>query len=450
MRLGPALRVLAMTILSLCMSACARPDRTPPIDREKLKISLERTGCFGSCPAYLVSIDGHGNVVFQSRDLDDGAPAIDQIVDFDRGILFPGRHIDKISEKAVDDLVAQIRKARFFELKDAYNYPVTDNPTYFVTIDTGNGKKTIEDYVGEKAGMPTSIKALEDAIDRAAGTERWVRGTKSLLPWLDKQGFDYRSDLASAVAVFGARRDAEDGMLTGMIDRGLPLDKAFRYGDRDDGIVGAELTHQALERGRPETLARLAKIGWLEQLGSAEAGQIFADGAAGCSPALVDMAARLKIPLDLPGTVKRPDPAPDPYLASLNEDFEESGRTALAALSDSYACDYDEDRRVETARHLLRHGANPNRPDTRGETAIFGVENITLLDLLYANKADGTVKNRKGRSAVFSSWADEIVLRHLQHGASAAGRDEDGKSLRELTKERRMPKVARWLDDHGQ
>lgn len=447
----PSWRVLVLCVLLFCGSACARPDRTPEIDRDKLKISLQRTGCFGPCPSYLVTIDGHGNVVFESRDFGDGESKIDQIADFERGILFPGRHTDKISEQAVDALIARFRKARFFELKNQYRYPVTDSATYFVTLDTGNGKKMIEDYVGAEAGMPASITALEDAIDQAAGTERWVRGTTALLPWLDRQKFDYRSDLAIAVAIFGSRRDAEDGLLTGMIERGLPLDKTFAYGDPDKGIVGAEIIQQALKRGRPNTLERLATLGWLDRLGGEEAGRIFADGAAGCSPVLVDMAVRLKIPLDLPGTIERSTVKDaDPDLAASVGEFGPRGRTALAALSDSYACDQDEQRRVKTARLLLHHGANPNRRDAIGESAIFRVENAALLDLLYANGADGNVKNLQGQSAAFSSWADNIVLRHLQHGASHAGQNWDGKSLRELTKERRMPKVARWLDEHAQ
>ncbi|MBO9697941.1 MAG: ankyrin repeat domain-containing protein [Sphingopyxis sp.] len=442
-----SLRAVVLGALLLCGSACARADKTPPIDREKLKISLQRTGCFGSCPSYLVTIDGHGNVVFQSRHIDNGTSAIDRIADFENGIIFPGRHTDRISAKAVDALVERFRKARFFELKGKYSSPVTDSPTHLVTLDTGNGRKTIVDYVGADVGMPASITALEDAIDEAAGTERWVRGTAALLPWLDQQKFDYRSGLAVAVAIFGARREAEDEMLIGMIERGLPLDKRFLFGKRDAGVIGDELIRQALERGRPNTLDRLARSGWLDRLGADEAGRIFADGAAGCSPALVETAARLKIPLELPGKVER---STDPEIAGEIDEFGPRGRTALAALSDSYACDRNEERRLETARRLLKHGANPNRRDALGETAIFGVENAALLDLLYANSADGRVRNRKGASAVFSSWTDEIVLLHLQHGASPVGRFFDGKSLREQMKERPMPKVSRWLKDHGQ
>lgn len=449
-------RPLGLLIVAGLMLAalfgCARADATPPVDRDKLKISLQRSACFGSCPDYLVTIDGHGNVVFETRPpFEVGDAQVHQMMAPDSGVLFPGRHTDRIAESAVDDLVEQFRKARFFELNNEYRASVTDSATYVVTLDTGHGKKTIEDYVGRDVGMPASITALEHAIDKVAGTERWIRGTAMLLPWLDGQKFDYRSDLASAVAMFGAQRDAEDGLLTGMIERGLPLDRKFAYGDRDGRVLGVELARQALERGLPNTLESLARSGWLDRLGNEEAGRTLADGAAGCSPALVDMAVRLKIPLDLPGSIERPtDRGGNPDIGATINEFGPRGRTALASLSDSYACGENEEKRLETARLLLRLGADPNRRDALGETAIFGVENARLLDLLYANGADGRVKNFEGQSAVFSSWTDDIVLRHLQHGASPIGRYFDDKSLREQMKERPMPKASQWLKDHGQ
>jgi len=32
------------------------------------------------------------------------------------------------------------------------------------------------DYVGERAGMPADVTRLEEAIDKAADSERWIKG----------------------------------------------------------------------------------------------------------------------------------------------------------------------------------------------------------------------------------------------------------------------------------
>lgn len=442
-----------MTIASLFIASlfgCARADATPPIDRAKLKISLQRTACFGACPDYLVTIDGDGNVVFETApavEVDDAK--VHQMMASDSGVLFPGRHVDRIDQKAVDDLVEQFRKAQFFELKDEYSFPVTDNPTYILTLDTGNGVKRLIDYVGEKAGMPRSITGLEKAVDRAAGTARWVRGTADLLPWLDERHFDYRSDVAVALAVLGANRHAEDMMIVGMINRGLPLDQPFAMMEQPPSPAGTMITEAALKNGLPRTLDLLAAKGWLDKLGRDAAARIFADNGAACSAELVDSAIRWKIPIDAPGSVERTKDGRPLTYSELRETFGAAGDTALSELSSTWRCDGDERKAVAIATKLLEKGADPNRRNALGETAIFNLENVALLDLLYAHGADGTVKDFSGNSAAFSSWSDEIVLRHLQHGASPVGKDSDGKTLQEQMKDHPMPKVAKWLADHG-
>jgi hypothetical protein len=425
--------------LIFVLAACGYRDMMPAIDRAKLRITLQRTACFGTCPDYLVTIDGYGNVVFQTRPpIEGGAAEVHQMMSPDSGVLFPGRHVDKIPQEIVDNLVDQFRGAGFFSLKKEYVAQITDSPTYVLTLDTGHGRKSVVDYVGKEIGMPVSVTNLQEAVDRAAGTARWVVGTKSLLPWLEAQQFDFHSDKAATIAILGAGRDAEDGMLVGMIDRGLPLSKQLRVGDRDFGIVGVAMMKSAIENGLPQTFGRLAKLGFLDQMSRETAGQIFADSAAGCSPEIVEIAAREGVAIDMAGSVTKSF-----------EEYETKGDSALRALSSSYNCD-DESRRVATARSLLEHGADPNRRNILGETAIFGVENPELLDLLYARGADGRVQDQAGNSAVFSTWTDEIVLRHLQHGASPVGRyDYDGNTLREQMRERPMPKVAQWLDEQA-
>lgn len=86
-----------------------------------------------------------------------------------------------------------------------------------------------------------------------------------------------------------------------------------------------------------------------------------------------------------------------------------------------------------------------------GRTAIYGVENLDLLNLLLSHGADATVKDKDGRSMVFGSWTDAIVLRLLEAGASPVGRyDYDNKTLAQQAKDRRMPKVSQWLAAHSE
>lgn len=85
----------------------------------------------------------------------------------------------------------QFRAARFFALRDAYTAQVIDNPSYIVSIDIGNGAKTVLDYVGRMEGMPESVNRLQQAIDEAAGTRRWIEGTRAVLPLLIRENASY-------------------------------------------------------------------------------------------------------------------------------------------------------------------------------------------------------------------------------------------------------------------
>jgi hypothetical protein len=349
-------------------------------------------------------------------------------------VLHPGRHEDRISPAAVDALVDHFRKARFFTLRGKYEAAITDNPTYVLTIRTGNGTKQVIDYAGEQAGMPKIVTDLENAVDKAAGTERWIRGANGLVGWLAAKHFDFKSKPAAELVIYGLE-EADDATLVDLVDRGVPLEMAFP--NKDGKPVGYYLMDGAVRYGRTDLFRKLVGLGWLPRLGIAEASRAFADRAAACNATFVDAAADAGIDID---AIKvRPAERPND-----DDEFAGYGETALAGLAQSYDCK-NEVARMATAKRLLARGADPNRRDESGETAIFEVENVELLNLLLSHGADPRVVDKEGNSAVFGSWTDEIVLRLLQAGASAKGQYYDGLTLRQQMKERPMPKVKAWL-----
>lgn len=130
----------------------------PAYDPASVRITLERTRCFGSCPAYKVSIDGNGSVLFE------GETYVAQV----------GARNGTADPAAVLELYEQFRAADFLSLDDHYVADITDNPTYTLTLETAGVRKTVVDYVGAKAGMPDTVTALEDAVDRVAGASKWI------------------------------------------------------------------------------------------------------------------------------------------------------------------------------------------------------------------------------------------------------------------------------------
>ena len=126
-----------------------------------LRIKLQRTVCFGTCPAYSIEIRGDGSVTYFGGSF----------------TLITGTHHEQIPKIVVENLVSQFRAADYFSLKDRYHWNVTDNPTYTTSIEYDGHKKEVVDYVGLEAGMPEVVEALENAIDEAVGVDKWLRKT---------------------------------------------------------------------------------------------------------------------------------------------------------------------------------------------------------------------------------------------------------------------------------
>jgi hypothetical protein len=122
-------------------------------DLATVKITLIRTRC-GTCLSYQVEVDGSGAVVFHGGDF----------------VLVPGRHTAHVPEASVRALLEAFQRADYFSAKDSYAASVTDYPTYITSLSIDGRSKKVIDYAGKRAGMPDSIRTLEEKIDEVAGT----------------------------------------------------------------------------------------------------------------------------------------------------------------------------------------------------------------------------------------------------------------------------------------
>jgi hypothetical protein len=145
-------------LLSFCvlaLAACATASTQPT---GNVSIALTRGVCFGFCPDYTVTITGDGQVQYEGR----------------RFVNVVGRRTATIPREAVARLVRRFDEIGFHRLRDAYRAEVTDLPTYSVSITREGRTKTVVDYGGTSAGMPQSVRELQNEIDRVAGTAQWV------------------------------------------------------------------------------------------------------------------------------------------------------------------------------------------------------------------------------------------------------------------------------------
>ena len=227
-------------------SAEEAPDQLAPFpqvsDMSQVSITLRRSGCYGSCPSYSVTIHGDGRVDYTGNSF----------------VSIPGTHQSRIHVSSVRALLDQLKAAHFFGFRDSYRALITDVPTYQVSLSVGAQSKTVTDHMGERVGMPAAMRDLEDAIDMTADSARWVTTSPQTAEALKQAGIVLTSARATEIlhtAVYHgdlvtARHFLATGVAPSSVDpAGTPL-----FGGRAAQPL-AELAVESLnENARPEML----------------------------------------------------------------------------------------------------------------------------------------------------------------------------------------------------
>jgi hypothetical protein len=157
-------RLLPLTAMVLAMATDVHAQAVA----DTFLITLQRTACFGTCPAYKVSIESDGRVTYDGSQF----------------VRVTGRQETRIPVSAVVGLVETVNRIGFFKLEDTYAAPITDLPTTTVTVTSGGRTKRVVDYVG----APKELRELERQIDDVAGTRRWIRIDVAVLNELVAKG----------------------------------------------------------------------------------------------------------------------------------------------------------------------------------------------------------------------------------------------------------------------
>lgn len=132
------------------------------------EVSIERTMCYGSCPAYLASADTTGTVHFEGR----------------RFVKQVGTATWTVDRASLARLCRDLRSAGMFEMDSDFaggnqkNCPQnwTDNPSAQTTLRMGSKTKQIRHYHGCKGSTTAeALSALEDRIDVGLETASRIR-----------------------------------------------------------------------------------------------------------------------------------------------------------------------------------------------------------------------------------------------------------------------------------
>lgn len=120
------------------------------------EISLERTPCFGLCPTYTVKLRSDGSAEYY------GQANVERV----------GSHTGTLDPEFFQRLSLVALDIEFFEMADAYDCLVTDNPTVYVSIVREGVRKTIRHYAPFHTGPPR-LRLFEEHVDDHADRIEW-------------------------------------------------------------------------------------------------------------------------------------------------------------------------------------------------------------------------------------------------------------------------------------
>lgn len=132
---------------------------TPTSDQSKdMHITLERSGCFGVCPYYIVTIEPDGKVTFDGK----------------YNTAITGTVTSTIGHDKLIELAAEIDKTDFFSLSD--DYPRWDDvPVYLLTVQMSGVDKQV---TASSIGGPRRLYILMSRIDEIVDSYQWINGGK--------------------------------------------------------------------------------------------------------------------------------------------------------------------------------------------------------------------------------------------------------------------------------
>lgn len=163
------MRLLFTVALAVALGGCmhAAKDSAAGADiRGFTQVSLSRGPCFGACPVYSVSLDAAGKVVFTGQ----------------RHVTASGEHNSQADPAALAALHAKLSAINLSALpakvvpgSPACGQHATDGSTYSMSIVQDGVTYGFRHYAYCQ-DAPAVLTELENLIDAAANTARWIKG----------------------------------------------------------------------------------------------------------------------------------------------------------------------------------------------------------------------------------------------------------------------------------
>lgn len=407
---------------------------TPPVLRpdSNVTITLSRSGCYGTCPSYTVTVSTDG-IVFDGSGF----------------VAASGKHTDTVDADAVRKLAERFIAADFYSMDSDYVASVTDNPTCELSIAIDGREKQVLDYVGSWVGMPAVITELEDEVDTFARTQRWIEGSEGLVQALQAEKFDFQTFTAQ-VALKEAANRGQTATVRELLKAGVPLQPlpAPKSSEPYMSVPFDDVGWLTAASGHPDILEILisAKASSHDQkdkdlalAGAAHTGNLEATRALityGANPnANLSKVRAVGSVLIEAAESGNPDVVREilRYHPKL-ETRDGEGKTAMFAAGD-YRDSDKEGARVECVRLLAEAGANVNARDKDGNTPLHETFLTDVEEELLKLGANVNARNDDGETPIFTTVDDDAIPVFIAHGADLTIRNKKGQTVLEAAKE---------------
>lgn len=153
-------------VVAFALSGCTpRPALAPAsseggalVSAHELLASIERTGCYGWCPIYKLTVFRDGLVEYEGKEY----------------VKTRGKATGHLTPEQLGALDVLFQQNRYVDLRDEYvDYSVTDMPSVFTSYSVGGKVKVIKHYLGD-FDAPKALTEIEEGIERIVGVERWI------------------------------------------------------------------------------------------------------------------------------------------------------------------------------------------------------------------------------------------------------------------------------------
>lgn len=131
------------------------------------RVVMHRSGCYGRCPIYTVSVTAKGTVRFHGEQF----------------VAFSGLQSGSTSKSQLAVLDRELGAIDFFSLRHSYGLESdgctelwTDNPSVEIEVFSGDRRYKVEYYYGCTIEIGTRLDALSRTIDRVTHARNWVAG----------------------------------------------------------------------------------------------------------------------------------------------------------------------------------------------------------------------------------------------------------------------------------